>query len=142
MLTERQIELAHPESFDFVFGNLPTAEGVEFIRHLTGCHHCRAVVDEYSEIGEIIQNLPPHVEPPADLEDRTVAAMVAALAEQRARANRVTDAEDEAVTRVYPIPERPPSNEPRPGYSQRQRFILRPSPRPAPSRARPPSGTG
>ena len=110
MLTEQQIELAHPESLDFVFGNLPTAEGVKFIRHLTGCNHCRAVVNEYSEIGEIIKNLPPRVEPPADLEDRTVAAMVAALTEQRARANRVTDAEDEAVTRVYPMSQHRPLN--------------------------------
>ena len=85
MLTEQQIELAHPEAFDFVFGTLPTAEGVTFIRHLAGCRHCRAVVDEYSEIGEIIKHLPPRVEPPAGLEDRTVAAMAAALAESETR---------------------------------------------------------
>jgi hypothetical protein len=111
MLTEQQIELAHPEAFDFVFGTLPTAEGVTFIRHLTGCRHCRAVVDEYSEIGEIIKHLPPRVEPPADLEDRTVAAMTAALAEQNAEPDGPPDAgdhdaEDLAVTRIYPKPER------------------------------------
>ena len=77
-----------------------------------GCRYCQGVVDEYSEIGQIIKNLPPHVEPPADLEDRTVAAMVAALAEQRARADRRSDAEDQAATRVYPIPERQPPAEP------------------------------
>ena len=43
---------------------------------------------KYSDIGEIIQNLPPHVEPPADLEDRTVAAMAAARAGQRAKPDR------------------------------------------------------
>ena len=59
-----------------------------FNRHLTGCRYCQGIVDEYSEIGGIIKNLPPHVEPPADLEDRTVAAMVAALAEQRAEPDR------------------------------------------------------
>ena len=111
MLTEQQIELAHPEAFDFAFGNLPTAKGVAFIRHLTGCSHCRAVVDEYSEIGEIIKQLPPHVEPPAGLKDRTVAAMTAALAEHKAEPDGHADAadhdaEDRAVTRIYPIPER------------------------------------
>ena len=111
MLTEQQIELAHPEAFDFAFGTLPTAEGVTFIRHLTGCSHCRAVVDEYSEIGEIIKQLPPHVEPPAGLEDRTVAAMTAALAEHKHEPGGHPDAadhdaEDRAVTRIYPKPER------------------------------------
>ena len=88
MLSERDIELAHPEAFDFAFGNLPPAKRAEFNRHLGGCRYCQGVVDEYSEIGGIIKNLPPHVEPPADLEDRTVAAMVAALAEQRAKPDR------------------------------------------------------
>ena len=111
MLTEQQIELAHPEAFDFVFGALPTAEGVTFIRHLTGCSHCRAVVDEYSEIGEIIKQLPPHVEPPAGLEDRAVAAMTAAMAEHKHEPGGHPDAadhdaEDRAVTRIYPKPER------------------------------------
>ena len=88
MLSERDIELAHPDAFDFVFGNLPQAKQAEFNRHLGSCRTARGVVDEYSDIGRIIKNLPPHVEPPADLEDRTVAAMVAALAEQRAKTDR------------------------------------------------------
>jgi hypothetical protein len=111
VLTEQQIELAHPEAFDFVFGNLPTAEGGEFIRHLDGCRHCRAVLDEYSEIGGIIKDLPPPVEPPAGLKDRTVAAMTAALAEHKDEPGGHPDAgdhdaEDLAVTRIYPKPER------------------------------------
>ena len=109
MLSERDIELAHPEAFDFVFGNLPRDKRAEFNRHLAGCRYCQGIVDEYSDIGRIIKILPPHVEPPADLEDRTVAAMVAALAEQRAKPARRADAEsaeeDQAATRVYPIPE-------------------------------------
>ena len=106
MLSERDIELAHPEAFDFAFGNLPAAKRAEFNRHLTGCGYCQAVVEEYSEIGQVIKSLPPHVEPPADLEERTVAAMVNALAEQRAKPGRRSGAEDLAATRVYPIPER------------------------------------
>jgi anti-sigma factor RsiW len=108
MLSERDIELAHPDAFDFIWGNLPSAKRGEFNRHLSGCRHCQAIVDEYSEIGQIIKLLPPHVEPPAGLEDRTVAAMIAALDEQRATTDRRSDAEDRTATRVYPIPQRQP----------------------------------
>ena len=41
MLTERDIELAHPDAFDFAFGNLPSAKRAEFNRHLGGCSHCQ-----------------------------------------------------------------------------------------------------
>jgi hypothetical protein len=104
MLSERDIELAHPEAFDFVWGNLPAARRTSFNRHLAGCRYCQGVVDEYSDIGQIIRNLPPHVEPPPNLEERTVAAMVAALAGQRAQTDRHPDPEDQAATSVYPIP--------------------------------------
>ena len=51
MLTERDIELAHPDAFDFVFGNLPSAKGPSSTAISDGCSHCQAVVGEYSEIG-------------------------------------------------------------------------------------------
>ena len=112
MFSEQDIELARPDAFDFAFGNLPSAKRAEFNRHLAGCRYCQGVVEEYSEIGQIIKDLPPHVEPPPDLEDRTVAAMVAALAGQRAQTDRRPDPEDQAATSVYPIPEvRPPAGE-------------------------------
>jgi hypothetical protein len=112
MLSEQDIELARPEAFDFVFGNLPRDKRTEFNRHLSGCRHCQAVIDEYADIGRITRNLPPHGEPSADLEDRTVAAMMAALAEQRATPGPRPDAEDQVVTRLYPQPERQPGPEP------------------------------
>ena len=37
MLSERDVELAHPEAFDFVAGNLPAAKRAEFNRHLSSC---------------------------------------------------------------------------------------------------------
>jgi hypothetical protein len=104
MLTERDIELAHPDAFDFAFGNLPDVRQAEFTRHLGRCPHCQKVLDEYSDIGRIIKLLPPHVEPSADLQDRTVAAMVETLAGQKARTEHRSDAEDRAATRIYPIP--------------------------------------
>ena len=91
---------------------LPAAERAEFNRHLSRCRYCQGVVGEYRDIGRIIKNLPPRVEPQADLEDRTVAAMAAALAEQRAQADRRPDAEDQAATRVYLRSERQPLAEP------------------------------
>ena len=127
MLSERDLELAHPEAFDFAFGNLPQDKRAEFTRHLGGCRYCQGVVDEYAGIGPIVKNLPPHVEPPADLEDRSVAAMVAALAEQRASADRRSDVEDQAVTRIYPIPERQPPAEPE------TQVLLRPAGQPIPT---------
>ena len=41
------------------------------------------MVAECSEIGRITQEFPPNVAPPADLEDRTLAAMLQALADLR-----------------------------------------------------------
>lgn len=101
MLSESDIEAAHPDAFDFVWGNLPSAKRAEFDRHLGSCHYCQAVVDEYSEIGRIIKLLPPHVEPSAELQDRTVTAMTAARAGQGAEADQQADDQDRAATRVY-----------------------------------------
>ena len=112
MLSERDVELIHPEAFDFVFGNLPRDKRAEFNRHLTGCRYCQGVIDEYSDIGQIIKSLPPHVEPPADLDDRPVAAMAAVLAGQRAEADRRPDPGEQAATQLHLIPEvQPPAED-------------------------------
>ena len=111
MLSDHDVELAHPEAFDFVFGNLPPDKRAEFNHHLTGCRYCQSIIDDYREIGQVIKSLPPHVEPPADLEHRTVAAMTAALTGSRARADRRSDPEDRAATRVHLIPELQPTAE-------------------------------
>jgi hypothetical protein len=116
MLSERDIELAHPEAFDFAFGNLPQARRAEFERHLADCHYCQSVIAEYSEIGGIIKLLPPHVEPPADLEDRTVAAMIAAGGEQ--------PAEPETLIKPRPQPGPPAEDATRP----RPTLLSRPAP--------------
>ena len=58
MLSDRDIELAHPGAFDFAFGNLPAAGRASFNRHLSSCRHCRSVVDEYGDIGAVIKTVP------------------------------------------------------------------------------------
>ena len=131
MLSEQDIELAHPDAFDFVLrhpGRGQIASGSAVIS--TGCRPCQEVVAEYSDIGQIIQNLPPHVEPPADLEDRAVAAMAAAQAgrakpDRRSRhdagvfpalpgTDRRSGDQDQAVTRVYPVSQPQPPAEAKP----------------------------
>ena len=140
MLSERDIELAHPEAFDFVFGNLPAAGRAEFNRHLSDCRYCQGVVEEYSEIGGIIKDLPPHAEPPAGLEDRTVAAMIAALADQRASAGRGSP-DAEAATNVSPVPERRRPAEPETRVRPRPQFqpTANAATRPPPPAASPPT---
>ena len=108
MLSERDIELAHPEAFDYVFGNLPPARRAEFDRHLADCRYCQSVIAEYGEIGGIIKLLPPHAEPAADLEDRTVAAMIAAAGEQPAEPATVIK------PRLQPGPAAADATQPRP----------------------------
>ena len=126
MLSDRDISLAHPEAFDFVFGNLPSYAAGGFTEHLTLCRYCRSIVAEYTEIGRIIQDLPPQVEPPADLEDRTVGAMLAALADdpasskQPAKAVQASDAEDLTATKVHQLPQRPPPAPGAPATSAQQ----------------------
>jgi anti-sigma factor RsiW len=124
MPSDQEIELAHPEAFDFVFGNLPAEAAAEFSDHLEGCPHCQTIVAEYSEIGRIVQSLPPHVEPPADLEDRTVAAVLRALADQPAKAGQPPPAAGLALTRTYQVPDQsppppaPPAGEPAPDKAE------------------------
>jgi anti-sigma-K factor RskA len=126
MLSERDIELAHPDAFDFVFGTLPSGNAVWFGRHLDGCPSCRKVIDEYTDIGRIVHDLPPHVDPPAGLEDRVVAAMVAALAEQKAQGDHRSEGEDQTATRIYPRPEPGPAVELRHSAEPETRVYPRP----------------
>ena len=91
MLSERDIELAHPEAFDFVFGQparRPSGPSSTAISAVAAT--AKASSRSTATSARSSSNLPPHVEPPPGLEDRTVAAMVAALAEP-ARHDRSPD---------------------------------------------------
>jgi hypothetical protein len=108
MVSDRDVSLAHPEAFDFVFGNLPSLAAADFTQHLAICGHCQSIVTEYGDIGRIIQDLPPHAEPPAGLEDRTVAAILQSLTGESASRDQPPAAEDLTATKVYRLPQRPP----------------------------------
>jgi len=86
-------ELAHPEAADWVLGILGPEQAEDFQRHLTGCLHCQAAVAEFGQIGQMLRRLPPAVEPPEDLEARTIAAVTAKAAFEQ------------APTRVHQVPE-------------------------------------
>jgi Anti-sigma-K factor rskA len=141
VLSERDIDLAHPDAFDFVFGTLPSGNAVWFGRHLDGCSSCQKVIDEYSGIGRIVQDLPPHVEPPAGLEDRVVAAMIATLAEQQAQGDHRPEDEDQTATRVYPRPEPGPPAELHHPADPETRLYLRPQFQPPAEPQAPPAVT-
>src|SRR5262245_43006361 len=80
MSADGQVDLAHPEAADWVLGTLEPARSEEFQRHLTGCVHCQVAVAELGRVGGILQHLPPVVDPPPDLEARTVATVLAVAA--------------------------------------------------------------
>jgi len=106
MPAEGQVDLAHPEAADWVLGTLEPAESEEFQRHLTSCGHCQLAVAEFGRIGRILQHLPPAVEPPPDLEARTIDSVLAAAADDRTETQAAT--EPGAPAQAAQIPLAPP----------------------------------
>ena len=106
-------DLAHPEAADWVLGALGPAQAEDFPRHLTGCLHCQAAVAEFGQFGQMLQHLPPAAEPPPGLEARTIASVLAAAAKYPTpQADRRSDPEDQAATRVQPRPQlQPPAGD-------------------------------
>jgi hypothetical protein len=112
MPPDGKIDLAHPEAADWVLGTMGPAQAEDFRRHLTDCPHCRAAVAEFGELGQMLQHLPPAAEPPPGLEARTIASVLAAAAKYPApTADRRSDPEDQAATRIQPRPQIPPPAE-------------------------------
>ena len=68
---------------------------------------------EFGQLGQMLQHLPPAVEPPPDLEARIITSVLAAAAKYPTpKADRRSDPEDQAATRVHPIPEvQPPAGD-------------------------------
>jgi len=85
-------ELAHPEAADWVLGTLGPEQAEDFQRHLTSCLHCQAAVAGFGQLGQMLQHLPPAVEPPEDLETRTIASVM------------VKAAFEQAPTQVHQVP--------------------------------------
>jgi len=109
MPPDSKADLAHPEAADWVLGTMGPAQAEDFPSHLADCPHCRAAVAEFGELGQLLQHLPPAAEPPPGLEDRTIASVLAAAAEYSTpTADRDSDPEDQAATRIQLRPQIPP----------------------------------
>ena len=68
---------------------------------------------EFGQLGQMLQHLPPAAEPPPGLEARTIASVLAAAAKYPTpKADRRSDPEDQAATRVQPRPQlQPPAGD-------------------------------
>ena len=113
MPPDSKADLAHPEAADWVLGTLGPAQAEDFPRHLTDCPHCRAAAAEFGELGQLLQHLPPAAELPPGLEARTIAGVLAAAAKYPTpTADRRSDPEDQAATRIQPRPQpQPPAGD-------------------------------
>ena len=113
MPPDSKADLAHPEAADWVLGTMGPVQAEDFPRHLTSCLHCQAAVAEFGELGQMLQHLPPAAEPPPGLEARTIASVLAAAAKYPTpKADRRSDPEDQAATRVQPRPQlQPPAGD-------------------------------
>ena len=79
-----EVHLARPQVADLVLGTLKPAGSEAFQHHLASCDRCQTAVIEFGHIGRTLQQLPPAVEPPPNLEARTIAHVLAAAAGDRA----------------------------------------------------------
>jgi hypothetical protein len=81
---DAQHAIEHPEVAGWVLGALGPDDLAAFEEHLQCCEQCQAEATEFAPVGEGLKFAAPAVEPPADLELKTVAAVqYAVLAESR-----------------------------------------------------------
>jgi anti-sigma-K factor RskA len=67
--------LKHPEVAGWVLGVLDPDDAQAFEEHRGSCNECQAVIAEFEPVARSFKLAAPEVEPPADLEARTVAAV-------------------------------------------------------------------
>ena len=84
MTYDAQHALEHPEVAAWVLGALDPDDLAAFEEHLQHCEQCQAEAAEFAPVGEGLKFAAPAVEPPADLELKTVSAVqYAAMAQWR-----------------------------------------------------------
>lgn len=81
----------HADAAGWVLGTLDHDEAEAFREHLGGCKECEQTVAEFRPVAEALTHPAPAVEPPPELEDRTITAVLRAAAEEHA-ATRVLEA--------------------------------------------------
>jgi anti-sigma factor RsiW len=80
MPPEGRADLAHPEVAGWMLGSLDGDQADDFRVHLAHCPHCQAAVAELTPVRRALRRLPPAVEPPPELEARTIASVLDAAA--------------------------------------------------------------
>jgi hypothetical protein len=71
--------LEHPDVAGWVLGALDPADAAAFETHLGSCADCRAAVADFEPVARSLRLAAPAVEPPADLQARTIAAVQQAI---------------------------------------------------------------
>ena len=94
--------LEHVEAAGWALGALDPGGAQAFGSHLRSCGQCQAAVAEFEPVAKALGRAAPAVEPPDDLEARTIASVLTAAAA------------GQAATQVHRIPRAfPPAAEPR-----------------------------
>lgn len=75
----------HLDVAGYALGRLTTPERARFERHLEGCSHCVAELEELQRVTAALSLALPDGDPPADLEARTLAAVLRARDEASPR---------------------------------------------------------
>ncbi|MGH9276771.1 MAG: anti-sigma factor [Acidimicrobiales bacterium] len=65
----------HVDLGGYVLGVLTPEEASAFEAHMDGCEQCRRELSELQHLPDLLDQATPHVDPPADLEERTFAAI-------------------------------------------------------------------
>jgi hypothetical protein len=81
-------ELGHPEAAAWALGALDPAEAERFQAHLQSCGGCRIAVAEFEQVARALAHPSPELEPPSDLQTRTLASVQhAVMSAKRAQEN-------------------------------------------------------
>lgn len=73
----------HPDAAGWALGALDPDDATAFETHLHDCAECQATVAEFEEMARALKSAAPAVEPPPDLESRTLAAVQLAVLEAK-----------------------------------------------------------
>jgi anti-sigma-K factor RskA len=81
-------EQGHPEAAAWALGALDPEEAGRFTAHLQSCGWCRIAVAEFEQVTRALAHPPPELEPPPDLQARTLASVqYAVMSAKRAGTN-------------------------------------------------------
>ena len=84
----------HPDAAGWALGALDPDDAAAFETHLQDCAECQATVAEFQEMARALKSAAPAVEPPPDLESKTLAAgqlaVIEAKGETAAKASQPT----------------------------------------------------